>query len=1106
MQPKAKYKERSATPIAARFEHTTMALKLHPAAYSAALSLLCTLIALPAHAQDPGQLSALKWRNIGPFRGGRISSVSGAIGVTGTFYVGLPQGGIWKTTSAGQTWFPVGDSIKEQACFGSIQVAPSDPNTIYAGSGESFTGEGNGVYKSSDGGTTWQHLGLEETQRIPSLLVDPHDKNIVLLAALGNGRIHTDQRGVFRSTDGGKTWSNPLHISNETGVQHIAWAFDNPSVIYAMSRYRFTPPPGTPRKPSPDNEIYKSTDEGLTWTKLAPKGLPKLFGHCFLAVAQHTNSQRVYMIGQFGLYRSDDGGQNWRQMAKDDARIANGQGDYTSFVGVDSTNPDIVYTLATAMYRSTDGGETFTGFKGAPGGDDPHDLWIDPTDGSRILYGGDQGATVSLDAGKTWGPWYNQITGQVYHVTTDNQWPYWVYATQQDSGTVGIRTRGNLGEITYTDWTPYPGFEFGTMIVDPLNSNIGYVMGANNSIAKVTYPSMQFIEVGPDLNPEAKLRSGFNRPIAFSYSNQHELIAGFNCLMSTTDGGVHWKALSPDLTIPKDAKPTDRQFAAIEGFSQSSVKPSTIWTLAGSGVIKVTTDGGHTWQDVSIPNLSKFARLNSIDSSHTDAATAYVTLGDGTGGFEPNPHIYRTHDLGKTWTEISKGIPTGESPSVIRADTKRGGLLFAGTQKALYVSFNDGDNWQPFNLNMPTTQISDLTIKGNDLVCGTYGRGIWILDDYSPLREVTSTSMAEPAHLYKPGEAIRVRRSINFDTPPQPEVMYAPNPPLGASIYYSLATKPSSEMRLEIVDSKGQVVRHYSSVPPAPYADPPAAIDPRWIRVRQPLPTEIGLNRFNWDGRYDEPPAFVHDAQDVIDATLADTPQAIEGPLAMPGTYQAKLTVDGRTYTQPFTFRNDPRSPASQADLAAQHDLQMNFYALATEAWDGYQQATDMRAQVAEALNAKPSEEVAKALKDFDAKLDAQAGKVVYRRRFLGLPPSTNFESLNDNLVIRMDSFDMGDMAPTDSMRSEYGASWAETKGIADKWRDLCDKDLKTLNALLAKNNLKQIAGPASTLKEPTSPAKQYLPVRAKQAQAGKTGNISPEDVERQAEGGADGG
>lgn len=1082
-----------------------MALKLHHAAYAAALSLFCTLLAAPVHAQDIGQMSALKWRNIGPFRGGRISSVSGAIGITGTFYVGLPQGGIWKTTSAGQTWFPVGDSIKGQSCFGSIQVAPSDPNTIYAGSGESFTGEGNGVYKSSDAGKTWQHLGLEDTQRIPALLVDPHDKNLVLLAALGNGRIHTDQRGVFRSTDGGKTWSNTLHIDNETGVMNIAWAFDNPSVVYALSRYRFTPPPGEPRTPQPDDVIYKSTDEGLTWTKMAPKGLPKLFGRGCFAVAQHTNSQRVFLIGQFGLYRSDDGGQNWRQMAKDDGRIANGQGDYSCGVYVDSANPDLIYTIATCVYRSTDGGETFVGFKGAPGGDDPQQMWIDPTDGSRILYGSDQGATVSLDAGKTWGVWYNQITGQVYHVTTDNQWPYWVYATQQDSGCVGIRTRGNLGQITYTDWTPYPGFEFGTMIVDPLNSNIGYVMGANNSIAKVTYPSMQFIEVGPDLNPELKLRSGFNRPIAFSYSNPHELIAAYNCLMSTTDGGVHWKALSPDLTIPKDAKPTDPKFGAIEGFSQSSGKPNTMWTTASSRVIQVTTDGGHTWKDVSIPNLPKFGRPICLDASHTDAEGAYIAVADGSGGFDPKPHFYRTHDLGKTWTEISNGIPDGESATVIRADTKRAGLLFAGTQKQLYVSFNDGDNWQPFNLNMPTTQISDLTIKDNDLIAGTYGRGIWILDDYSPLREVSAASMAESAHLYKPGEAVRVRRSINFDTPPPPEVMYAENPPLGANIYYSLATKPS-DLRVEIVDSKGQVVRHYTSAMPTPYADPPAAIDPRWIRVRQPLPTEIGLNRFNWDGRYDEPPAFVHDAQDVIDATLADTPQAIEGPLALPGTYQARMTVDGKTYTQSFTLRNDPRSPASTSDLAAQHELQMNFYALATEAWDGYPQVTDMRAQVAAALDAKPSDEVTKALKDFDAKLAAQSGKVVYRRRFLGLPPSTNFESLNDNLLIRMDSFDMGDMAPNDPMRSEYGASWAETKGIADKWRALCDTDLKAINDLLAKNNLKPITGPAVALKEPPSPPKQYLPVVAKQRQAGKTGNINPEDVERQAEGGGDGG
>ena len=1083
-----------------------MTLKHLSAAYRAAFSFL-PLFAATAYANSvtSDELSTLKWRCIGPFRGGRVSSVTGAIGIPGTFYIGLPQGGIWKTTSAGQTWFPVGDSIKDEACFGSIQVAPSDPNVVYAGSGESFTGEGNGVYKSSDAGKTWQHLGLEQTQRIPALLVDPHDANLVLLAALGNGRTHTDQRGVFRSTDGGKTWSNTLHIDNETGVMHIAWAYDNPSVVYAVSRYRFSPPPGEPRPTIPDDMIYKSTDEGVTWTKLAPTGLPKLFGRCCFAVAQHTSSQRVFLIGQFGLYRSDDGGQTWRQMAKDDSRIANGQGDYTSGVYVDSSNPDIVYTLATAMYRSTDGGETFVGFKGAPGGDDPQQLWIDPTNGNRILYGGDQGASVSLDAGQTWGIWYNQLTGQVYHVTTDNQWPYGVYATQQDSGCIGIRTRGNLGAITYTDWTPFPGFEFGTMIVDPLNANIGYVMGADTSIAKVTYPSMQQIQVGPDLNPGLNLRGGFSRPIAFSYSNQHEMIAAYNCLMTTTDGGVHWKSMSPDLTIRKDSKPKDPQFGAIDSFSQSSLKPNTFWTLSNTGVTEVTTDGGATWKDVSIPTLPKFGRPMNIDASHTDPNAAYAAVGDGSGGFDSSPHFYRTHDLGKTWTEIDNGIPGDLNAStVIRADTKRDGLLFAGTTKYMYVSFDDGANWQSLNLNLPTTQISDLTIKGNDLIVGTYGRGIWILDDYSVLREITPATMAEAAHLYKPGEAIRVRRNVNFDTPAPPEVMYASNPPLGANIYYSLASKPSSDIRIEISDSNGRVVRHYSSTPITPYADPPAAIDPRWIRVRQPLSTEIGLNRFNWDMRYDAPPSFIHDAQDVINASLGDTPQEIEGPLALPGNYQVKLMVDGKTYSQTVTVKNDPRSPASASDLVAQHDLQMDFYALTSEAWDGYQQAQDMRAQVAEDLNAKPSDEVTKALQDFDKKLDTQAGQVIYRRRFLGLPPSTNFESLNDNLMLRMDSFDMGDMAPTDSMLSEYGASWAQAKEITDKWRDICAKDLPAMNALLTKNNLKPISGPALALKEPPAPAKQYLPVAAKQGQAGKAGNISPEDLERLAEGGDD--
>ena len=1062
---------------------------------AAALSTVCT-------AQTPDQIQGLKWRNIGPFRGGRVSAVSGAIGQQGTFYIGMPQGGVFKTTGAGQTWYPVADSIKDVSSFGSVQVAPSDPNTVYAGTGEAIGSEGNGVYKSTDAGKTWQHLGLEESQMIPALLVDPKDPNLVLLAAEGNERMRTKQRGVMRSTDGGKTWTTPLFIDEETGVQHIAWAYDNPSVVFGLSVKHFN---GKPSKASGTPMLYKSSDEGQTWTKLTPKGLPLLTGRMCLAVAQNTKSQRVFLIGTFGLYRSDDGGANWTQMAVGDDRIANGQGNYTSGVYVDSQNPDIVYTLATCVYRSLDGGKTFTGLKGAPGGDDPQQLWIDPTDGNRMLLGGDQGATVTHDGGKTWGLWYNQPTAQVYHISTDNRWPYSVYATQQDSGVVATKSRGNLGAISSIDWYPHAGFEFGTIVVDPLNPDVSYCLGPNLSILKVTYRSGQWIECGPDLDPSSGLHLGFDSPMAFSPFNKHELMIGFNKLMATTDGGVHWKAISPDLSVAKGAKPgAPAAFmgSAIASFSPSTIDNGIIWAAASNALVHVTKDHGATWTDVSIPNLKR-ASISCIDASHTDPATAYVALRYG-GNDDSRPHYFRTRDFGKTWREISSGLPTDRADGFahfIRADSKRDGLLFAGTENGIYVSFNDGDSWQSLLLNMPTTSFRDLQIHGNDLVLGTYGRGLWILDDYTPLREVSTATLAEAAHLYKPGEAVRVRRNVNLDTPFPPEVPHAANPPLGAVIYYSLASKPTGDVKIEISDSHGKVVRHLASAAIIPYDDPETAIPNWWIEERKPLTTEIGLNRINWNIRYDTPPAFTHDPQDTMGGMVKDTPQATEGPLALPGEYTVKLIVDGKEFTQKLIVKNDPRSPASAADLRAQNQLLQSYYAQSIEAHEAYQQVMKMRQSVTPLLEANPSEEVTKALKDFDKKLGQLGGTVKRGRRFFGPPPATSFVNINGFMLSQMDGQDMGDMAPTESMLMAHGAAWSKLNVLVEKWKGLNSKDLVELNKLLTKNGLPSI--PASVpLAEVPAPPARYLPkVDPKKPTTGR-GNIDPEELERQAHGG----
>ena len=682
----------------------------HPARWLTGSALLAGLLALGAAAPiEPNLISGLQWRMIGPFRGGRVSAVSGVIGKPGTFYIGLPLGGVWKTTSAGTTWYPIFDSVKEASSVGSVQVAPSDPNVIYVGMGDLITGgginEGNGMYKSVDAGKTWQHLGLDETKQIPSILVDPKDPNLVLIAAQGNVHKLMDMRGVFRSTDGGKNWTKTLYVDNQAGAQEIAWAFDNPKVMLATTVQHYSDPlagrgggggggaGGAAAAPS-RTKLFKSLDEGITWKEITGNGLPALTGRTSVAVAMNTNSQRMYLIGNFGLYRSDNGGDTWRQMAANDRRIANGQNGYNCGVYVDPSNPEIVYTINTSSFRSLDGGNTFTGLKGAPGGDDPQQMWIDPTNGQRMLLGVDQGATVSLDGGLTWSSWYNQATEQVYHISTDNSFPYWVYATQQDAGAIATRSRGDLGTVNWLDWLPTPGYEFGYIVADPLNPKIIYSGGPAAGVVKITYPSGQWINISPNMDTSLALRKVGNQPMAWSATNPRELLLGFQYLMSTTDGGAHWKKISPDLGYPQGVTPPPRSAApagrgagagtpaapapgSIESFSSSSVAPGVIWAGTNNGLIKVTKDHGATWTDVTIPDLPNPTRadISTIDASHHDAGEAYVAI-DYHGVGDYAPYFFRTKDYGKTWTKIVNGFatdqPGGSFARVIRADTEEG--------------------------------------------------------------------------------------------------------------------------------------------------------------------------------------------------------------------------------------------------------------------------------------------------------------------------------------------------------------------------------------------------------------------------------------------------
>jgi len=1044
----------------------------------ALVALTVAALSVAATPFRPELLSGLVWRNIGPFRGGRISAVSGVIGDPGTFYIGLPAGGVWKTTTAGATWWPIFDNVKDAEVIGAVEVAPSTGSTIYVGTGDLITGggvaEGNGMYKSTDAGATWTHLGLEKTKQIPSIVVDPRDANVVLVAAQGDVHTKNDSRGVYRSTDGGANWTRTLFVNDSTGIQKLAIAFDRPDVVFATTVRHYTPPSGPPIVPRPNPQgaaanqgptgtsIYKSVDGGVTWKELSGTGLLRISGRTSIAVAIGTDAQRVYLTTNVGFFRSDDGGATWKQLASDDTRIRNGQGGYNCGVYVDPKNPDIVYVFNTSSYISKDGGNTFTGFRGAPGGDDPQQGWIDPTNGKRIILGYDQGAIVSLDGGATWSSWYNQSTEQVYHVATDNSFPYWIYASQQDAGAVRTRVRGNLGAVTALDWNPVNGWEWGTVLPDPLDPNTIYATG--NGVIRISYPSEDWVNVSPAEDPSLRLRANSDAPLLFTPWDPHTLLAGFQYLMSTSDGGKTWTKISPNLgypatfTIPPDSatpKPGDPIGGTIMSIGASTVARGTIWVGLNTGLVKVTRDNGRTWSDAS--GFPKTGQIHSVEPSHTNAAEAYVTA-DRRGDADYNPYVYRTRDYGKTWTLITNGLATGESNGsyarILREDPKRAGLLFLGTESAMYVSFDDGDSWQSLMLNLPTTSFRDIAIKGNDLIVGTYGRGIFVLDDYAVLRQMTTSVANEDVHLFKPDGAVRLRRNVGADTPFPIEVPHALNPPPGAIIYYSLGSKPSGRVTLDVLDSAGAAVRHYSSDPITPVREAARPPHPNfWVQVEQPLPTDAGMHRVNWDLRYDAPPALTHSFE--INANPGETPASPEGAVVPPGVYTVRLTVDGKAHSERVVVTSDPRSPVKLAALKAQDALIKKLNASDRVAWEAFKQVDTMRAQLRAMTPSDSASEAAKTIRGFIARLDSVGGRApTPGGGFAGFGGASanarpTFVQLINGFLRQLGNFDNGDVAPTAAMLAAYKSECNGLGKAVAAWRTLNAADLTALNGAL---------------------------------------------------------
>ena len=894
----------------------------------------CTLqtIAQPFSNQYFG---AMEYRMIGPHRGGRTVGAVGVPSQPSVFYIGVNNGGVWKTNDYGRVWKPIFDKMNTGS-VGDIAVSESNPNIVYVGCGEGIQrpdlSVGDGVYKSSDAGKTWTNMGLKDGQQIGDIIIDPKNENRVFVAVLGHPYGPNTERGVYRSVDGGKNWERVLYKDENTGAIQVSFDPNNSNILYADLWAGRQGPWENGAWNGTESGLYKSIDGGNTWKKLT-KGLPtpaEGLGRIGFDIAP-TNSKRMYATvdagDKGGIYRSDDAGDSWINI-NPDGRFW-GRGSDFAEVRVDPKNAEIVYTANVVTWKSVDGAKTFTGFRGAPGGDDYHRIWINPNDTKIMLIALDQGGIITVNGGETFSSWYNQPTAQFYHVNTDNAFPYNVYGGQQESGSAGVSSRGNDGQISLREWHPVGVEEYGYIAPDPLDPNIIY----GGKITKYDKRTGQVQNIAPEAIRSGKYRFVRTAPVLFSPIDPKTLYYAGNVLFKTRDGGNSWETISPDLTreswdIPAsvgiyttdDLKKMPRR-GVIYTVAPSFKDINTIWAGTDDGYIQVTHDGGKTWTNVTPPAISSWSKISLMEASHTDVNTAYAAV-NRIRCDDMHPYAYKTTNGGKTWQLITKGLPENEPINVVREDPIRKGLLFAGSENAVYVSFDDGENWQSLRLNMPPTSIRDLVIKDDDLVLGTHGRGFWILDDITPLRQINKNLAAEKAILFKPQQALRVRWNMNTDTPMPQEEPGGQNPPDGAILDYYLADNVSSEVTLEIIDANGKSIRKFSSLD-KPYKIPELNIPLYWIRPQQLLSATAGAHRFLWDMHYkpiDEPVSFP------MTAIYENTAPEKNAPWVLPGIYTAKLTVNGKSSTQTFSIKMDPRVKNSMADLQKQHALSMDCY------------------------------------------------------------------------------------------------------------------------------------------------------------------------------------
>ncbi len=1049
--------------------------------------LASTLIVatLPAVAQtvSPRMYSDMDWRLIGPFRGGRAVAISGVPGDGTTFYFGSVDGGVWKTTNAGTTWKPIFDG-QPVASIGALCVAPSNPEVIYAGTGEtdirSDLASGAGVYKSIDGGETWKFVGLKETRQIAKIVVDPSNPDIVFVGALGHAYGPNPERGVYKSTDGGATWQHVLDKGPELGVADLAIAAAKPNVVFASLWNAHRPPWSTYAPIVGDGSgLYRSTDGGQTWQASTGHGLPEgKWGRVGVAVS--SDGQRVYALieaAKSGLYVSSDGGANW-SLRNSDSRLTS-RAWYFNRITVDPSDADTIYVPNIALMGSTDGGKTITVVRGAPGGDDYHELWVDPKVGSRLLLATDQGTSISLDRGKTWSTWYNQPTAQMYHVTTDDKFPYTVYGAQQDSGGAGVLSRTDHGQITPRDWFPASGSESGYFAVDPNDSDVIYVSGSYGTVQRWD----RRVSLSQDVSPwpvsvfgtdiqQRKYRDPWTPPLVFSPVDKTSLYLGTQYLMRTTDGGLHWKEISPDLTggmttvhrsaiaaagnpsagnsvstAPKT--PTLGNAVALGYGTLATVAPSyldkdVIWTGSDTGVISLTRDGGASWTDVT-PGATRapamlWTRISLIEPSHFDPAVAYVAANRYRVD-DRTPYLFRTGDYGKTWQPITTGLADPAFAIAVREDPKQKGLLYAGTEFGIYVSFDDGGRWLPLQMNLPVTSIRDMVVHGDDLVVATHGRSFWILDDITPLRQAAAHAASTSAFLYTPQVTVRIDNDAFSGTPLPPEEPTAENPPAGAILDYYLPAE-SKSLDLNIYDSEHKLVRHVSSAIPAQPSHMDLPIAERWFPVPQRLATAPGHHRFVWNLAWGTSGVAESDEPDDGEGSIP------RGPKVAPGTYSLELSVDGKPLpTQELTVTMDPRIKATTAELQQNFETAYKIFSASLASRCALAEIGSVKNQIAK--NSLSHPQIAQGGKALLASIDAITS---------GTGASLGLDQANSEITSALNVAESSDRAIPAQAMEVYGEASSASALRIQQWSALKQGALAQLNRQLTREKISPIA------------------------------------------------